>query len=146
MKESSTSSVGAAAAVIPQGFEDLLEAPLIAHLATIRTDGQPQNNPMLFAWDGERISVSLTKTRKKYKNLLAEPRVAISVTDPKNPYRYVELRGSVDRIEEDDGNAFVNSLAKRYMGQDEYTWDPPGAERVIVSFVPDASSHQGEPN
>jgi hypothetical protein len=41
---------------------------------------------------------------------------------------------------------FLNSLAKRYLGQDEYTYDPPGAERVVISCLPDASSHQGEPN
>ena len=146
MSEHKTPDAGVAMSVIPEGFEDLLKAPLIVHLATIRKDGQPQSNPMLFAWDGERISMSLTKTRKKYHNLRFDPRVSISVTDAENPFRYLELRGSVDRIEDDAGNAFVNSLAKRYMGQDEYTWDPPGAERVIVSFVPSASSHQGEPN
>ena len=134
------------AVVIPDGFDDLLSAPLIVHLATVRPDGQLQSNPMLFEWDGERCKMSLTKSRQKYRNLLADPRVAVSVTEADNPYRYLELRGTVDRIDDDVGNEFVNSLAKRYMGEDEYSYDPPGAERVIVSFVPQSSSHQGAPH
>jgi len=132
--------------VIPEGFGDLLSEPLIVHMATVRPDGQLQNNPMLFEWDGERFKMSLTKSRQKYRNLLADPRVAISVTDAANPYRYLELRGAIDKIEDDANNDFLNSCAKRYMGVDEYPHDPPGAERIIVSFVPQAASHQGEPN
>ncbi|MFQ5425475.1 MAG: PPOX class F420-dependent oxidoreductase [Gaiellales bacterium] len=131
--------------VIPDGFDDLLSANVIVHLATVRPDGQLQSNPMLFEWDGERFKMSLTRSRQKYRNLLDDPRVAVSFTDPTNPYRYLELRGTVDRIDEDADNAFVNSLAKRYMGEDEYSYDPPGAERVIVSFVPQSFSQQGAP-
>jgi len=133
-------------AVIPEGFGDLLSEPLIVHMATVRPDGQLQNNPMLFEWDGERFKMSLTKSRQKYRNLLADPRIAISVTDAANPYRYLELRGTIDKIEDDANNDFLNSCAKRYMGLDEYPYHPPGAERIIVSFVPQSTSHQGDPN
>ena len=40
---------------VPTSHRDLLERPLIAHVATVRTDGGPQTNPMWFGWDGERI-------------------------------------------------------------------------------------------
>ncbi len=83
--------------VIPDDYRDLLERPLYAHLATIRPDGKPQVNPMWFAWDGEHLRFTNTTVRQKYKNVTANPEVAISVNDPDQPYRYLEVRGSRGR-------------------------------------------------
>jgi len=71
---------------IPQGYGTLLERPLYGHLATTRPDGGPQVNPMWFDWDGELLRFTHTTKRQKYRNIAANPRVAMSISDPDNPY------------------------------------------------------------
>ncbi|MFI6445446.1 PPOX class F420-dependent oxidoreductase [Kitasatospora sp. NPDC050543] len=127
--------------IIPEGYRDLLERPLFAHLATIRPDGLPQVNPMWFHWDGEFVRFTNTTTRYKYRNVTANPRVAFSVNDPDQPYRYLEVRGTVEWIDPDPTAAFFLALADRYgMRMDG---PPADAEhRVIYVVRPTATSHQ----
>jgi PPOX class probable F420-dependent enzyme len=87
---------------VPDGHRDLLERPLIAHLATVRADGEPQSSPVWFGWDGERIRLTHTRTRQKFRNLQAEPRVALSIVDPDNSQRYLEVRGAVEEVADDE--------------------------------------------
>ncbi len=72
---------------IPPGYESLSERPLYGHLATVRPDGTPQVNPMWFAWDGEVLRFTHTTRRQKYRNIEGQPAVAMSISDPENPYR-----------------------------------------------------------
>jgi PPOX class probable F420-dependent enzyme len=102
------------APAVPASFQDLLERPLIAHLATVRPDGSVQSNPMWFRWDGARIRLTHTRTRMKFRNVRAEPRVALSIVDPDNPERYLEVRGVVESIEDDPGARFFQSLREHY--------------------------------
>jgi PPOX class probable F420-dependent enzyme len=100
--------------IIPRELRDLLERPLIADLATVREDGTPQVNPMWFSWDGEFIRFTHTNFRRKFRNITANPAVAISIVDPSDVYRYIEIRGIVERIDPDPTGAFFVDLAKRY--------------------------------
>jgi PPOX class probable F420-dependent enzyme len=86
--------------IIPEGYEDILESTALAHVATIGPHGEPQNNPIWFDWNGEHVKFSQTKTRQKYQNLNRDRRIALSIVDPENLYRYLEIRGEVVRIEE----------------------------------------------
>lgn len=128
---------------IPEGYRDLLESTALVHVATLGPDGEPQNNPVWFDWDGEHIKFSQTKTRQKYKNVSRDPRIAFSIVDPENPYRYLEVRGEVSKIEEDPDMAFINSMAKKYLGQDEYPFHQPGDERVVVFVEPEHTTQMG---
>jgi len=127
-------------ASIPNSHQDLLDRPLFGHLATIRPDGAPQANPMWFAWDGEFLLFTNTTRRKKYRNVTAHPEVAMSVHDPDQPYRYLEVRGVVERIEPDPGGEFFLELARRY----GYEGDPPDdfPYRVKYFVRPTATSRQ----
>jgi PPOX class probable F420-dependent enzyme len=119
----------------PESHADLLERPVFAHLATVRPDGSPQSSVMWFAWDGKRIRMTHTKSRQKFRNLAHEPRVALSLADPKNPYRFLEVRGAVEKIEDDDAEAsFYRSLQERY-GSVYPINDAP--ERVVITIRPE---------
>ncbi|MGB3683046.1 MAG: PPOX class F420-dependent oxidoreductase, partial [Rubrobacteraceae bacterium] len=122
---------------IPEGYEDLLKTNALVHVATIGPDGEPQNNPVWFDWDGEHVKFSQTKTRQKYKNVSREPRLALSIVDPENPYRYLEIRGEVKKVEEDPDNEFINAMAGKYLGLDEYPYHQPGDERIVVYVEPE---------
>ena len=128
--------------MIPEAYKDLLETTALAHIATIGPDGAPQSTPVWFDWDGEHLLFSQTTDRQKYRNLKRDPRIAISIVDPANPYRYLEIRGVVTKIEEDPERAFINSMAKKYMGQDVYPYRPED-KRVVVYVQPQHTTHMG---
>lgn len=127
-----------ATGIIPDDLRDLLERPLFADLATVREDGTPQVNPMWYAWDGEVIRFTHTNFRRKFRNIQANPAVAISIIDPENPYRYIEVRGVVERVEPDPTGAFYVELAKRYNAP--FGTDAPkdSPDRVIFVVRPTA--------
>jgi PPOX class probable F420-dependent enzyme len=102
------------AATVPASHQDLVERPLIAHFATVRSDGSVQSNPMWFRWDGDRLRLTHTRTRKKFRNVAHEPRVALSILDPGDSQRYLEVRGVVEAIEDDTGAPFYQSLREHY--------------------------------
>jgi hypothetical protein len=129
--------------MIPENHQDLLKTKALVHVATIGPKGEPQNNPVWFEWDGTHLMISQTRTRQKYRNLQRNPQIALSMVDPENPYRYLEIRGTVDRIEEDPNKDFINHLAKKYLGMDEYPWNQPGDERVIIYIKPEHTTHMG---
>jgi PPOX class probable F420-dependent enzyme len=104
--------------VIPESHRDLLERPLFGHFATVRPDGSPQVNPTWFAWDGTFLWFTNSTLRRKYLNIQENPAVALSVLDPDEPYRYLEIRGQVDLVEPDPQAAVFLRLAERYGVQD----------------------------
>ena len=121
---------------LPESHTDLLEEANFAHLATIRPDGSPQSSVMWFAWDGSRLRLTHTKTRQKTANLRNEPRVALSIVDSKDQYRFLEVRGTVESIEDDDATAsFYQSLQRRYGN----TYPVRDADvRVIITIKPES--------
>jgi PPOX class probable F420-dependent enzyme len=124
---------------IPASHKDLLEKPGFAHLATLGPDGWPQSTPMWYGWDGEHLLFSTLKSRRKHRNLQANPHVAVSIADPDNPYRYVQIRG-VATMEDERQGSLINALVQKYMGEAVYRWDDPEAERVIVRVSIERSS------
>lgn len=130
--------------MISQQDIGLLSTNALVHVATIDTKGEPQSSPVWFDWDGEFIKISLTKNRQKYRNLQREQRVALSIVDPQNPYHYLEIRGTVARIDENPQTAFpfIDALAKKYLNMDKYPNTQPGDERVIVYIKPEHTTHQ----
>jgi len=125
------------ATAISEKFNDLLESNALAHIATIGPKGEPQTSPVWFGWDGKHILFSQTKDRQKYRNLSRDPHIALSIVDPNDPYRYLEVRGTVEHIDEDENNKFIDSMAKKYINQDVYPFHQPGDERVIVVVKPE---------
>jgi PPOX class probable F420-dependent enzyme len=129
--------------VISASHEDILGKKGFAHVATIGPDGAPHSSPVWYGWDGKLLSFSLTTRRQKYRNLRRRPLLALSVADPDDPYRYLEIRGPVIAIDEDPGNAFINSMAKKYLGEDVYPFNLPGDHRVVVRVEPRHTSTLG---
>jgi PPOX class probable F420-dependent enzyme len=128
---------------IPASHIELLSSTALANVATIGPDGAPQNNPVWFDWDGTYVLFSQTTGRQKYRNVRSNPSVALSIVDPDNPYRYLEIRGTVDEIVDDEHNAFIDSMATKYIDQPQYPWHQPGDHRVVVKVTPLATTQMG---
>ena len=129
--------------VIPDNYADLLDKKVFWHIATAGPDGQLQSSPVWGGFDGGHFVFSLTRGRQKFRNLEANPSIAISGTDPDNPYRYLEIRGTVVAVDDDSSNAFIDSMAKKYMEVDEYPFHQPGDERVVMRIEPTNTSQMG---
>ena len=124
-------------AAIPDKHKDLFQKKAFAHLATVGADGSPQVTPVWVDFDGTHIRFNTAKGRVKDKNLRRNPRVALSIQDPDNPYRYMQVRGRVAEITEQGADAHIDALAKKYINQDRYTFRQPGEVRVLYKILPE---------
>jgi len=131
------------AATIPQAFKDLFVKVAFAHLATLMPDGSPQVTPVWVDYDGTHVRVNSAKGRLKDKNMRRGKRVALSIQDPDNPYRYIAVRGEVVEIAEQGADAHIDALAKKYLGKDRYPFRSPGEVRVMYKIRADKVSTSG---
>ena len=129
--------------VIPEKYADLLEKQAFGNLGTLMKDGSPQVTPVWVDYDGAYVRVNSAKGRVKDKNMRRDPRVAISLQDPANPYRYLEIRGRVVEITEKGADDHINKLAKKYLGKDIYPFRQPGEVRVLYKIEPEKVSSMG---
>ncbi len=123
--------------VIPEAYRDLFEKKAFANLATIMQDGSPQVTPVWVEADDQYVLVNSSKGRRKDLNMRSRPRVALSIQDPDNPYRYLEVRGSVVEITEEGADEHIDKLAKKYLGVDKYPYRQEGEIRVIYKIKPE---------
>ncbi len=127
---------------VPERYRDLLASTALGHLATIGRDGRPQVNPVWFIADDERVYLSVKAETVKYRNLRANPRVAMSIADPADRERYLEIRGEAVAFESFDTLAWVNELSRKYTGAD-YARGVDGELRYKVTIRIDGWTGQG---
>ena len=128
---------------IPEKYLDLFEKKAFGALATLMPDGSAQVNPVWCALDGAHIIVNSAKGRLKDRNIRRDPRVTITLMDPDNAYRYLEVRGRVVEITEKGADAWIDRLAKKYLGVDKYPYAKPGEVRVLYRIEPEVFSSMG---
>jgi PPOX class probable F420-dependent enzyme len=129
---------------IPAAFHGLLtDKRALAHLATVMPDGSPQVTPVWFDYTNGHIRVNTAKGRVKARNMEEGSRVALSILDPDNAYRYLQIRGKVVRVSEAGGVAHIDSLAKKYLGKNVYPWHNAKDVRVIYEIEPMSAQTMG---
>ncbi|ABK77516.1 flavin nucleotide binding protein [Cenarchaeum symbiosum A] len=109
----------------------------IAHIATLMPDGSPQLSPVWCDYEDGHILVNTAEGRVKHKNVLRDPRVAVSITDSTDPLDMVTVRGRVLEILPDYEYAHIDRLTKKYMGRDQYPFRRPGEKRIILKILPE---------
>ncbi len=131
--------------VVPDKYKDLLadETRAFVFLATLMPDGSPQVTPIWFNTDGTHIIINTATERVKFRNMRSRPQVALAIADPKNPYRYMTLRGRVVEITEKGADEHIDILAGKYTGTPKYQNRIPGQKRVIVKILPAKVHAQG---
>ena len=130
-------------AEIPERYRDLFDKKAFASLATIMPNGQPQVTPVWCDFDGSHVIVNSAKGRRKDRNMRSDPRVSLAISDPDDPYRYLEVRGTVVEITEDGADDHIDSMAKKYLGVDKYPYRQPGEVRVVYKIEPQKFSFTG---
>ncbi len=129
--------------VIPEKYADLLEKQAFGNLGTLMKDGSPQVTPVWVDYDGKFVRFNSAKGRVKDKNVRRDPRVSISLQDPANPYRYLEIRGRVVEITENGADEHINKLSQKYLGKPVYPYNQPGDVRVTYKIEPEKVSFMG---
>ena len=123
---------------IPEKFLDLMQQKkAFAHLATLMSDGSPQITPVWFDYTDGRLRVNSARGRVKTRNMTKGAHVALEISDPDNPYRYIQIRGRVAQATENGAAAHIDSLAKKYLGKDKYPFAQPGEVRVMFEIDPE---------
>jgi PPOX class probable F420-dependent enzyme len=120
------------------GAVKLLEEKQIAQLATVMPDGSPQLTPV---WidvepDGSHVLVNTAEGRVKTRNVERDPRVALSVVDSQNPYRYAIVRGEIVERRREGADEHIDKLSKQYLDKDIYPFRTPDMQRVILRIKP----------
>jgi PPOX class probable F420-dependent enzyme len=128
---------------IPQAFRDLLDGKkAFANVATVMSDGSPQVTPVWFDTAGGKLRINTAKGRVKSRTMKEGAKVAMASMDPDNPYRCIQIRGTVTRATEEDADAHTDKLAKKYLGQDKYPYRQPGEQRIMFEITPEAVQTQ----
>jgi PPOX class probable F420-dependent enzyme len=128
---------------IPEKYRDLFSKRAFASLGTLMPDGRPQVTPVWVDFDGDYVIVNSAKGRQKDRNMRRDPRVALAIIDPENPYRFLEIRGRVAEITEQGADEHIDKMAKKYLGVDKYPYRQPSEVRVMYKIQPEHTTMMG---
>jgi PPOX class probable F420-dependent enzyme len=118
------------------------ENAFVGIITTVRRDGSPHSTVVWVDEDDGLPSFNTARGRAKERYLKRDPRAALLVVDPENPYRWVSITGQAELIDE-GANEQIDKLAKKYLGEDEYPWRNPAEQRVKVRIAPEKVDSSG---
>ncbi len=127
---------------IPVEFLDFFKKRAFAHLATIMPDGSPHVTPVWVDYDGKYLIITSTRTNQKVRNITRQPRVAVSIQDPDDPYRYLLVRGNVVKMSEEGAEEMLDNLAVKYTGS-KFELHPPKYVHVKYMIEPEHIATSG---
>jgi len=123
--------------IIPEKYRDLFNKRAFASLATRMPNDDVQVTPVWVDVENGTVIFNSARGRVKDKNVRRDPRVTLTLMDPDNPYRYLEVRGRVVDITEKGADQHIDKLAKKYLGVDKYPYRQPGEVRVLYRVKPE---------
>src|ERR1700754_3087160 len=122
-------------AQFPDKYLDLFDKKAFGSFTTLMPDGAPQTTPVWVDYRDDEVWVNSAEGRQKDRNVRRDPRVALAIVDPDNPYRYVEVRGRVREITRDGADAHIDAMAMKSLGKDQYPFRQPGEQRVLYKIA-----------
>jgi len=131
-------------AAIPEKFLDLFSKRAFANLATVMPGGNPQVTPVWCDFQDGCVLINTARGRQKDRNMKRDPHVSVAISDPDNPYRYLEVRGQAEEVDSGGiADQHIDKMAKKYLGQDKYPYRQPGEVRVLYRVKPEHTSSMG---
>ncbi|HEY6204038.1 MAG TPA: PPOX class F420-dependent oxidoreductase [Candidatus Limnocylindria bacterium] len=104
-------------ALIPGSHRDLVECPRVAALTTVMADGYPQTSVVWCDFDGTYVRVNTMRGFAKERNMRRDPRIALLCYDPREPLRFLEIRGTVIEMTQEGAIEHLDALASKYAGR-----------------------------
>jgi len=121
---------------LPDSVKKLIEAKTYANVATLMKDGSPHVTPTWVDHEGDIVLINTFEGSQKYRNAVRNPKIALDVFDPTNPYNMAVIRGLVRQVTFDGAEEHIDRMAKKYLGQDKYQNRQPGVRRVLIKIEP----------
>lgn len=121
---------------LPDDLRAAIDAPTFAHLTTLDADGAPHATAMWITRNDGHIVFNTAEGRRKWINMSRDPRVAVSISSPDEPYRNWSIQGRVVEMRTSDGVEVIDGLASKYLGEPKYPWLTPDMVRVTVVVEP----------
>lgn len=122
--------------MLDSALKSLADGKNFATITTLLPDGQPTTHVMWVGSDDSHILVNTEVERKKYKNILRDPRVSVTIIDAENPYHYAEVRGRVvDKVVGEKAKAQLEEMSRLYTGGPYQM--PITSDRVLLYISPD---------
>jgi PPOX class probable F420-dependent enzyme len=119
---------------IPESAMDLLEKKAFAALATLMADGSPQVTPVWVMYEAPYVIINSARGRVKDQNMRRDARVALSIQDPEDPYRYLGIQGRVVEITEEGADEVIDQLAYKYLGKERFPGHSADETRVTYKI------------
>src|SRR5580704_403986 len=119
---------------LPEHVRTLIEAKTYANVATLMPDGSPHVTQTWVDHDGDIVLINTIEGSQKHRNAVRNPKIALDVCDPTNPYNMAVIRGRVSEVTFDGAEEHVDRMAKKYLGQDKYQMRQPGVRRVLIKI------------
>ena len=113
----------------------IADNPYVATATTLRKDGSPHNTIVWIDAEDGTVTFNTAVGRAKERHLREDPRVAVTVVDPQNTYRWVSVSGRAE-LRTDGADDQIDKLAKKYLGEDEYPWRNPAEQRISIRIRP----------
>jgi PPOX class probable F420-dependent enzyme len=129
---------------LTESAKSLIEGKNLAHFVTLMKDGSPQVTPLWVDHDGTHVLVNTAEGRQKPRNLARDSRVALSIVDAENPYRYVQIRGKVIEVTREGAFEHICKLSEKYTGSANYP-RREGETRIMVRIAPEHISGREMP-
>jgi PPOX class probable F420-dependent enzyme len=105
---------------IPDDYLDLVNGPPVAALTTIMPDGGSQTTVVWCDFDGMYMRVNTMRGFRKERNMRANPRVTLLCFDPREPLRFLEVRGRVIEMTQECALEHLDGLSELYTGKRPY--------------------------
>lgn len=118
----------------PESHRDLLDAPGVCVVSTVTPKGAIQSTAVWYLFEDDTLKFSFSDARAKLRNLQQNPTVNAYFLDPANPFRFLEVRGTVS-LAADPDKAFAQKVGAKY-GADIRNFDQPGDQRYVVTVDP----------
>jgi len=121
---------------LPDSVKKLIESKSYANVATLMPDGSPQVTQTWVDHEGDLVIINTFEGSQKHRNASRNPKVALDIVDPTNPYNLAMIRGVVKEITFDGAEEHIDKMAKKYRGTEKYEMRQPGVRRVLIKIEP----------
>jgi PPOX class probable F420-dependent enzyme len=120
---------------LPDSVKKLIEGKSFANFATLMPDGSPHVTQTWVDHEGDLVLINTFEGSQKHRNAVRNPKVALDVCDPTNPYNMAVIRGLVREVTFTGAEEHIDKMAKKYLGQDKYQKRQP-QRRVLIKIEP----------
>jgi len=127
---------------ITDAQREFLARPFVGVVTDLRPDGSPHSTPVWVDVDDDGVSFNTAHGRAKPTYIAHDGRVALTVVDPEDPYRWLSVSGMATLVD-DGADEQIDRLAKKYIGKDTYPFRAPGERRVSVRIAVEKIAGRG---